>query len=79
VATVRQYVQAGLVDSIHLAVSPVALGRGESLLAGVDLRELGFQVTEYQPTEHAMHIVLERADSRAIQDAFSTAKFASRQ
>lgn len=60
VATVRQYLEAGLVDSIHLAVSPVALGRGEALLAGLDLRELGFQVTEYRPTEHAMHIVLER-------------------
>lgn len=60
VATVRQYLEAGLVDSIHLAVSPVALGRGEALLVGLDLRELGFQVTEYRATEHAMHIVLER-------------------
>jgi dihydrofolate reductase len=60
VATVRQYLEAGLVDSIHLAVSPVALGRGEAFLAGLDLRELGFQVTESRPTEHAMHIVLER-------------------
>ncbi len=60
VATVRQYVQAGLVDSIHLAVSPVALGHGEALLAGLDLRELGFQVTENRATEHAMHIVLGR-------------------
>lgn len=60
VATVRQYLKAGLVDSIHLAVSPVTLGRGEALLTGLDLRELGFQVTEHQATEHAMHIVLER-------------------
>ncbi len=60
VATVRQYVQAGLVDSIHLAVSPVALGQGEALLAGLDLRELGFQVTENRATEYAMHIVLGR-------------------
>ena len=60
VATVRQYLKAGLVDSIHLAISPVALGRGESLLAGLDLRELGFLVTEHQATENAMHLVLER-------------------
>ena len=46
VATLRQYLQARLVDSIHLAVSPAALGRGEALLAGLDLRELDFQVTE---------------------------------
>lgn len=60
VSTVRQYLEAGLVDSMHLAVSPVALGRGEPLLAGLDLRELGFQVTKHRATEHAMHIVLER-------------------
>lgn len=58
VATVRQYLMAGLVDSIHLAVSPVALGRGEALLTGLDLRQLGFQVTEHRATEYAMHIVL---------------------
>src|SRR6202021_1043069 len=29
VSTVRQYLQAGLVDCIHLALSPVALGQGE--------------------------------------------------
>lgn len=66
VATVRQYLMAGLVDSLHLAVSPVVLGRGEALLAGLDLRELGFQVTEHQATEHATHIVLERGLEQAL-------------
>ena len=60
VATVRQYLQAGLVDSIHLAVAPVALGQGEALLADVNLRELGFKVSDYQATEKAMHLVFER-------------------
>ena len=60
VSTVRQYLQAGLVDSIHLAQSPVLLGQGESLFAGLDLRALGFQVTEHQASEYARHIVLEK-------------------
>jgi dihydrofolate reductase len=58
VSTVRQYLQAGLIDSLHLAFSPVALGQGEALLSGIDLRALGFSVTEHQATEHATHVVL---------------------
>jgi dihydrofolate reductase len=60
VSTVRQYLQAGLVDSLHLALSPVVLGRGEALLAGIDLRALGFSVKEHQATEHATHLVLDK-------------------
>ena len=60
VSTVRQYLQAGLVDSIHLAVTPVLLGRGEALFPGIDLPALGFTVTERVPTERATHIVLEK-------------------
>src|SRR3954463_2189432 len=58
VSTVRQFLQAGLIDSLHLALSPVVLGRGEALLSGIDLPALGFSVTEHQATEHAMHVVL---------------------
>lgn len=58
VSTVRQYLQAGLVDSVHLAVAPVALGEGEALFPGIDLRALGFSVTERQAAEHAMHVVM---------------------
>ncbi len=60
VSTVRQYLQAGLVDSLHFAVSPVFLGRGEALLAGIDLPGLGFSVTDRTTTEHATHIKLEK-------------------
>ncbi len=60
VSTVRQYLQAGLIDSVHLAVSPVFLGRGEALFPGIDLPALGFSVTERTTTEHATHIVLEK-------------------
>lgn len=60
-SVVRQYLQAGLVDSIHLAFSPTVLGRGEAPLASIDLRSLGFSVTSHTGTENAMHLVLEKA------------------
>lgn len=58
VSTVRQYLQAGLVDEMHLAISPVALGNGEALFAGIDLPALGFSVTEHAATDTAIHIML---------------------
>jgi dihydrofolate reductase len=58
VSTVREYLQAGLVDELHFAISPVVLGRGEAMFAGIDLPTLGFRVTETASTEHAMHLVL---------------------
>jgi dihydrofolate reductase len=60
VSTVRQYLQTGLVDSIHLACGPALLGQGEALFPGIDLRAQGFTVTERQVTDNATHIVLER-------------------
>ena len=59
-ATIRQYLQAGHVDEMHLAVSPVVLGKGEALFEGIDLRALGYQVREHVPGEAATHIVLAR-------------------
>jgi dihydrofolate reductase len=58
VATVRQYLLAGAIDTLHLAVSPVVLGQGEALLAGTDLPALGYRVTEHAASEHATHVVL---------------------
>jgi dihydrofolate reductase len=60
VATVRQYLQAGLVDELHLALSPTLLGQGEALLSGLDLPALGFSCTEHRASAHAMHVVLSR-------------------
>jgi dihydrofolate reductase len=57
VSTVRQYLQAGLVDEMHLAIAPVVLGQGESIFAGVDLHAMGFKVTEHAATELATHVV----------------------
>jgi dihydrofolate reductase len=58
VATIRQYLQAGLVDEMHLALAPTLLGRGEALLAGIDLSALGFRCTQHVATARAMHVVL---------------------
>lgn len=60
VATVRQYLTAGLIDEIHLAISPVLLGRGENLLAGIDTVSLGYRCTEHAATDDATHVVLTR-------------------
>ena len=60
VSTVRQYLRAGLIDEVHFAVSPVVLGQGEAMFAGIDLPALGFRVSAHDATEHAMHIVLSR-------------------
>jgi dihydrofolate reductase len=57
-ATIRQYLRAGLIDEMHLAVSPVVLGSGENLFHGLDLKQLGFAATEHVPTAKATHIVL---------------------
>jgi dihydrofolate reductase len=60
VATIRQYLRAGLIDEMHLAVSPVLLGSGENLFAGLDLHELGYHVTEHTPSAAATHVVFRR-------------------
>jgi dihydrofolate reductase len=58
VATIRQYLSAGLIDEMHLAVSPILLGSGEHLLAGIDAAKLGYRCTEHVAAENAMHVVL---------------------
>src|SRR5690349_23821642 len=60
VATVRQFLQAKLVDSMHLAVRPVLIGEGEALWQGLDMRALGYEVTDLVPGERAMHVFVGR-------------------
>jgi len=58
VATIRQYLRAGLIDEMHIAVAPVLLGAGENLFAGIDIPALGYQRTAHVQTPNATHIVL---------------------
>lgn len=62
-ATVRQYLQAGLIDDLHLALRPVLMGAGEPLFAGLDLHALGYDVVEMVPGERATHMILRKRTS----------------
>ena len=59
-ATIRQYLQAGRIDELHVAISPVLLGTGEPLLTGLDLPALGYRVREHVTTPKALHVVFAR-------------------
>ena len=63
VSTIRQYLQAGLIDELHLAMRPVLLGSGEPLLQDLDLRALGYECTKTLAGERATHLFLRRAAS----------------
>lgn len=58
--TIKQYLREGLIDELHIAISPVLLGSGESLYAGVDLRALGYECAQTIASEKATHVVLKR-------------------
>ena len=60
VATIRQYLRAGLIDELHLAVRPVLLGAGEHLLGGIDMRALGYECARHVSGERATHVFLRR-------------------
>ena len=63
-STIRQYLAARVIDEMHLAVSPVLLGGGESLLAGIDLLALGYAITEHVATAKATHVVISKRVSQ---------------
>jgi dihydrofolate reductase len=60
VATIRQYLQAGLIDELHLPIRPVLLGTGEHLMSGIDLCALGYECADYVMGERALHAFVRR-------------------
>ena len=66
VSTVRQYLRAALIDELHIAVSPVLLGRGEAMFEGLDLSSLGYRVMESTATDLATHVVLGRQENKSL-------------
>jgi dihydrofolate reductase len=60
VATVREYLEAGLIDELHLAIRPVLLGSGESVFSGIDLHALGYECAKSVAGERATHVFLRK-------------------
>jgi dihydrofolate reductase len=60
VSTIRQYLQAGLIDQLHLALRPILLGEGEALWQGLDMRALGYEATEHVTGERALHLFIRK-------------------
>jgi dihydrofolate reductase len=62
VSIIRQYIQAGLIDELHFAVSSVLLGRGEAMFEDLDLPARGYRVMESTATDLATHVVIGRSE-----------------
>jgi dihydrofolate reductase len=60
VSTIRQYLEAGLIDEMHFAISPVLLGSGEHLFSGIDVPAVGYECVEHATSPNAMHAVLRK-------------------
>lgn len=61
VATIRQYLRAGLVDELHLAIAPILLGSGENLFSDIDMSALGYRCVDHVATQNATHVVLKKS------------------
>jgi dihydrofolate reductase len=57
---IQQYLREALIDELHVAISPILLGRGERLFEGVDLRALGYECVKFAASEKATHVILRR-------------------
>ena len=60
--TIQQYLRAGLIEEMHIAIAPILLGRGERLFEGVDSRALGYDCVQHVASENATHVVLKRQE-----------------
>jgi dihydrofolate reductase len=60
IETVKQYLRAGLIDEMHIAIAPLLLGSGENLFSGIDLRSLGYHCAERTCTPNAIHVIVKK-------------------
>ncbi len=60
VSTIREYLKAGLVDEMHLAIVPIVLGTGEHLLHDIDLPTIGYRIVEHIASQNATHVLMTR-------------------
>jgi dihydrofolate reductase len=61
IATIQQYLRAGLVDELHLAFAPILLGSGERLFADLDAVKLGYRCIRHVAAPTVTHAVLTRS------------------
>jgi dihydrofolate reductase len=61
VGTIRQYLQACLIDEMSVAVAPTLLGGGQHLLAGIDLPALGYTCTKWASSAKAAHYTIAKS------------------
>jgi dihydrofolate reductase len=60
-STVQQYLRAGLIDDMHVAVVPVLLGGGERLFDNLDGGPKGYECVEFVASPSVLHVRLARA------------------
>ncbi len=58
--TIQQYLEAGLVDEMHVAVVPLLLGSGERLFENLDDGLNGYEVVEFVSSPAVAHARLAR-------------------
>ncbi len=57
---IQQYLREGLIDELHIAITPTILGGGERLFDGVDLRTAGYECVRFEASEKATHFIVQR-------------------
>lgn len=60
-STIRQYLEARLIDELHIGVAPILLGSGEPLFSNIDLPALGYRVDRSIAGERAAHYIIARS------------------
>ncbi|MCB0731945.1 MAG: dihydrofolate reductase family protein, partial [Ignavibacteriae bacterium] len=60
VNVIQQYLNDKLIDEMHIVVSPIFLGDGENLFSGINLLDLGYNISEKISTENATHLIIKK-------------------
>ena len=61
VSTIQQYLRAGLIDEMHLAIVPILLGSGERLFDHLDGGPVGYRCVEFVSSPSVAHVRFARS------------------